>query len=760
MLVIATFSFSFMFSVFAAITFFTGSAALITGIICIALGIALGVIKWDKFQKIVVAMAGVAFGMLWSFCYESIFFAPAETLDGVTDTVNARIIDYPVTTDYGSYADVKILLPGVDVKARAYAYDDGLDEFRPGDEVQFTADFESADDIDGDRITNYVSQGIFLFASDVREVKYNGSSGTRFRYIHRTISKTIKETVYNIFESPYDDIICALLTGDKAGLYENDSIINSFTRCGIMHIFSVSGMHVSILAGFIASLHIGKRRSLVVTAVVLIIFMGICGFTASVVRATVMELFVIVAFFVRGSADSITSLSFAAFVLLLVNPYAVLGIGFQLSFASTAGIILLQPRFRDKLKDRLVKGKIVALDRLGGFIAASVSTTLGATIFTLPLSVYYFGMISFIAPASNLLLLWLVSPLFIMSILAVLIGLVYVPIGTVAAMMPTAVIKIICIGAKKFAEPFWTAVYVDNAVFAVLFVLFYVTVVVLLLLKRPLRSFCVPTCLMGTAISIALVVNAVLNVTEDGFTATVLNVGQGQCIVITSGDYTAVVDCGSISGEDAGNLAEHYIRSLGRDRVDFIILTHYHSDHANGVTGLISSLNVNAVVGPKPEGKGEDDEEENIIAFSQENGIDPIFVENDLKIYMGNSIITLYAPENNNTSENERGVTILVAHEDYELLITGDLNSESELELLRRADIPDIECLVVGHHGSKNSTSQTFLNAVTPEIAVISVGENSYGHPTQEVLDKLENMNITVFRTDIDGDVTVKSLSP
>ena len=133
--------------------------------------------------------------------------------------------------------------------------------------------------------------------------------------------------------------------------------------------------------------------------------------------------------------------------------------------------------------------------------------------------------------------------------------------------------------------------------------------------------------------------------------------------------------------------------------------------------------------------------------------IDLIYVTQDMTVSMGGAEITLYAPLGSET-ENESCVIVLCTQEDFDVLITGDSPSTIEYRLLDHADLPDIELLVVGHHGSASSTSQDLLDAVTPEIAVISVGENSYGHPANSVLRRLDNEGILVYRTDENGSLT------
>ena len=121
--------------------------------------------------------------------------------------------------------------------------------------------------------------------------------------------------------------------------------------------------------------------------------------------------------------------------------------------------------------------------------------------------------------------------------------------------------------------------------------------------------------------------------------------------------------------------------------------------------------------------------------------------------------MTLYPPLGRET-ENERGLMVRVSQGNFDTLITGDAPAALERQLIESFDLPDIECLVVGHHGSATSTCDQLLDALTPETAVISVGENNtYGHPTQAVLERLEERGIDILRTDLSGTITVRAVS-
>lgn len=229
---------------------------------------------------------------------------------------------------------------------------------------------------------------------------------------------------------------------------------------------------------------------------------------------------------------------------------------------------------------------------------------------------------------------------------------------------------------------------------------------------------------------------------------TVLDVGQGQCILLQADGKTVLVDCGGDSDMKAADLAAETLLSQGISRLDGVIVTHYDRDHAGAVGYLLSRIPADAVY--LPESPDEDQILETIIPYCAGN---EVFVHEDLILRWEQVSINIFAPILS-SSDNERGLCVLFRDEKCDILITGDLSSLGERLLLMQKDIPDLTALVAGHHGSKNSTCQVLLERTTPEYVFISVGaDNHYGHPSKDVLERLYAMGCMVYRTDQYGTV-------
>ena len=209
--------------------------------------------------------------------------------------------------------------------------------------------------------------------------------------------------------------------------------------------------------------------------------------------------------------------------------------------------------------------------------------------------------------------------------------------------------------------------------------------------------------------------------------------------------------------DNAGDIAADYIQAAGRSSLDFLILTHYHEDHANGVSQLLQRMQVSQLILPDVE--EESPLRQEIITLAREKGVPITFLREDTRFHWGTSgELTLLAPLGQGTDTNELGLTVLASAGNFDVLITGDMGGEVEHLLLEHTELPDLELLVAGHHGSATSTTQELLQAVTPDMTAISVGEhNLYGHPAQETLERLAQSGTEIYRTDLQGTILVQA---
>lgn len=690
--------------------------------------------------------SGLCSGLLYFLLYTLLLLSPALSYAGQTAALTATVKDYPVLYSYSGSVDVSFHAAGpLPVTLQVKAPAEQLEGLIPGDRLSLHGELSSALEKG-----SYSYGRVLILQADSLALTGHGAPGpTGWGAM---AANRVKQVLASIFPGKVSPLAIALITGDKTAYNQDSLLANSFQTAGLAHIVAVSGLHMTYLLAIPAYLVRNRRRYACIAAPLVLFFMAFAGFTPSVCRAGIMCLFPAFSSFFRRQADTLTSLAAALLVLLAANPYAAASISLQLSFASVLGIVLLAGPINRTLNRPLsrLKGK---KKKWLSYPAAALSVSLGSLAATLPLSAIYFGRISLVAPLVSLLTFALISLAFLLTLLACLAGLAFLPLGTAAALPAALLLRLIMWIARLFSGFSFAALYTDNPYVVLWVVALYLTLLLLICLKAPLRRWLVPGC--GLLLSLCLVLLLPRLLPQRSFSITALDVGQGQCLVLRLGTRTAVLDCGSSSGEDAAEILLSYLREKGLGTIDLLMLTHYHADHCGGVEELLVQAKVTALVlPPADEDTARDD---SIRRLASEQGSQIYTVEsNPLHIAFGQSDITVYPPLAD-ASENERCLAYLCSYQDFDLLVTGDMPESCERQLTEYARLPDTEVLLVGHHGSPSSTCQTLLEAARPDIAIISVGENSYGHPSDEVLARLSRFGTAVFRTDILGHITITS---
>lgn len=743
------FALPFCAAILAACLGLPRSVLLPVGLAAAVLGILAGCLKR---LPVCLTCLGLAVGLFWFQGYTQLFRAPAETLDGQTTTFTATVTDWPKDTSIGGASmEVRLRLPNAP-NPKVLLYTDSLNiALVPGDQISGTVRFQPANIVRGENVTYYEAKGIYLRASAVDTLTVRHPDHAPITTWPVYISHALKQSISEIFPDDVSGMMTALLTGDRSDMNSGD--YTALQRSGAAHIVAVSGLHLSFFAGFLSLLF--RKRSKVgaaLTILLIFLFAAVAGFTPSVSRAAFMTFMTLLAPLVGRENDSPTTLTAALFALLLINPYSVLSVSLQLSFASVAGIQLVSQPLHQAMTRSLSRGgsRPRRLCRKAfRLFSANLSVTLGALLFTTPLCACYFGTVSLISPVTNLLVLWAVSLAFSPGLVLTLLGIALPGLSAVLTFPVTLLTRYVLTVTRALSSLSFASVPTDSFYLCAWLVLAY-GILFLCLIRRCKRPI-FPVCAGTIALCAALLMTR-LSILSYPLSITMLDVGQGQSILLCSGGYTALIDCGG-SKDNAGDIAADYLQSLGISQLDLLVLTHCHSDHANGVPELFSRLKVANLILPELTEK-ESAYRDEILSLAEAQGTDITLLSDNRALSLGETTLTLYAPLGDG-GVNEEGLFVLATCEGFDLLITGDANTFVESLLVKYGNLPDIEVLVAGHHGSKNSTSETLLDFVTPETCLISVGYNTYGHPTVETLSRLATRDIDIYRTDLMGHLTV-----
>ena len=701
--------------------------------------------KWCKGLRMAsLSLVGAMAAIIWFSCYQMLYLQPAMDVDGDISFISARASDYSYRTNYGSAVEAEIELEGKQYKALMYLNEKA--DLVPGDFVE--GEFRFRCTLGGkESATYHRGNGILLLCYPKGELSIWKTPQVPNRYYPIQLRQKILLSLDKAFPEDTVWFSKALLLGEKSDVpFDADT---AFKVSGISHIIAVSGLHVSMLCAVIALLG-GKRR--VLTALLgipmLVLFAAVAGFTPSVTRACLMQILMLLALLFEKEYDPPTALAFAVLSMLVVNPLVITSASFQLSVGCMAGIFLFSKKISAWIAGFRIwknwKGKNLRT-KLRSWISGGAGVTLSAMFFTTPLVAYYFGAVSLIGVITNLLVLWAVTLCFNGILLVSFLGFFWSWGASAVAWVISFLMRYVLTVAKWLAVFPLAAVYTTSIYVVIWLVVLYVLIFCFLIARKRKPYILVCTCVCTLCVALLL---SWLEPQLQNTTMTMLDVGQGQCIILRSQGRTFLVDCGGDSDEAAADLAADTLLAQGISRLDGIIVTHYDRDHAGGVGYLLQRVPADAVF--LPNAPDEDHILETILPYT--NGCE-VFVGEDLRVTWGDCDMTIFAPILSN-SDNERGLCVLFRGLKCDILITGDLSGLGEKLLLKEKDLPRVTVLVAGHHGSKNSTCQELLDAVQPDYVLISAGEdNYYGHPHADVLQRLEEMGCVVRRTDQNGTI-------
>lgn len=560
-------------------------------------------------------------------------------------------------------------------------------------------------------------------------------------------------------------ILRALLIGERG--YVPRKLEDDYSRTGVNHILSISGFHVGIIALFVFQLLLAAGRSsefltlhfnlrkciLVITLPVIVLYLLLSGTAPATARSVIMIAAYVVALILEREVEPVSSLLLAAMVILALSPAALFDISFQLSFLALWGILILTPLFMAPFT--AVSNAL--LRKLLLFFMASFSATI-ATLFPVA---YYFHRVSFTGLISN----FVVVPL--MGYGAVVLGFSALPLISVAPFLARLLLAAAAFLVKisnAFIQflaripslPLFNPTPLD------LF-LFYLVLVVLTFVsgKRTRLVLC------GSLLAVS-VANALLASEREsgGLKMTFFSVGQGESTLITFPDgKRMLVDGGGSAREGASDVGERLLApalwSMGIRRIDYMVLTHIHPDHLRGLLYIADNFDVGEFWESGVYAESEDYRTLKRILAAKRVPLREVNASNPA-ITIAGARIEFLSPESpanggancNHGDPNDDSLAFRLVYREGSVLFTGDMGTEAEQRLICNPQRLGATVLKVAHHGSRYSTSQSFLDAVSPEIAVISAGYgNSFHLPAEETLSKLRGKRVQTCRTDLDGTI-------
>ena len=765
MRVLAMFSGAFSAAIFTACYLLTSRTSILlgaaTGVLCLLFYRCIRS-EADPVRRCRIVLTGLCIGFLWYGLWTMAWVDPVRELDGHSQMLTGEVMATP--RESGNRYVVTVRMTNSQPNhAKVLLYgDESAAELRPGDRIAVVSEFSSAEwDLAGEEIRYLNAQGILLRAEASGPLGVERPGRLPVRYWPAAWAETLKTAIRTCFSGSSAPLVRALVTGDRNLL--DRGFRTDLQRTGLAHTVAVSGMHLAVLASVLELvLGRGRRRTALLLSLAVFVFCGLVGNTPSVIRAAVMILMLQIAPLLGRERDDPTALGLSLMLLLAWNPLSAGHIGLQMSFAAVAGILLITEKLSGALLHRLKLDKKVEHEfawRLLGiprFLVDVLTTTLGASLLTVPLTAIHFGTVSLIAPVSNLAALWAVSLLFLVGLTGGTLGIFLPGAGAVIGRLADPLVLYLDRIVGILTRPRYAAVPTDLPFLKLWIFLVYGFIIVWFILLRR-RKIWIPAGIAAAVLSFCLILLGASRSFDEGpVCTTVFDVGQGQCVAIRSGDHLMMVDCGGSGRMNAGEMASDYLQARGHETLDLLVLTHFHADHSNGAVRLMRRMRVKKIAAPDVD--PENPLRKEIEACAAEVGTEVCYIREDTLFPIGtNGRVHLVAPLGRGSDVNENCVTVIATTGNYDILITGDMNSDTEYHLMRHEELPDVELMLAGHHGAATSNSADLLSAVRPETVAVSAGfENKYGHPAPEALNRFERFGAQVLRTDLQGTLSIR----
>lgn len=571
-------------------------------------------------------------------------------------------------------------------------------------------------------------------------------------------------------DATYGETAAGLVRGMILGEREavDLHVERQFATLGLLHLLAISGLHVGIVVGLcyggLKWVGLTRERAAVMTMLFLPFYALLTGAAPPVIRATIVGALVLLAVVLRRWKDSVHFLALAAIAMLLINPYWLFTASFQMSFIITFGIIVGVPALSQ------------SIPKVPAFIKQTVAVTLVAQLCSFPLIIYYFNEFSLLSGLANFLIVPVVSLVVIpLSFISGILTAIAVPLATLPAGVNAFVIDKVLAASEKLTA--WDSFHLVWATPSILWMgMYYVLLSGLFVVW--FRRSSAPRLLPRAGLLLAFIAVIVIAFYpypwwNRPLTVTFLDVGQGDAIVIeTPQRQTIVVDAGGklFTGQEPWQMRRDpfdvgedvilpFLRHKGISRIDYLVMSHGDADHIGGMQALVENVHVrNFVRGPDTHDPS--DLERELLNTLQANEIPIYRGEGGIGWELEDGLFWQFIqpdPEKVLSDDrNAQSVVLRFAYQGRSILLTGDADQAVEQLILDTWDIPPVDVLKAGHHGSDTSTGEAWLQVLRPQVTVLSAGENNrYNHPHPEVVERLRQAGSHIYRTDQHGGIVV-----
>lgn len=595
------------------------------------------------------------------------------------------------------------------------------------------------------------------------------------------INQWIKNMCHQFLPDKEASLLIGLLLGDTEEIEED--IEQDFVQSSLAHVLAVSGTHISYLVIGISFFFscFGKRKARIITVMGLVFFMYMTNFAASVVRACLMGIVTLGGQILYRKSDIYTNMGLSCFLILLVNPYQILDIGLQLSYAGTLGIVLgyslCQPWIR-----KMPKG----IKPVCNILAITGSAQIGV----FPLIAYYFQNISFTFFLSNLLATPILAILMLGGMGFVFLSFLAPVVGAWFSPVLIFFLQILMKISHQVAQMPFSYVLIPAPSLGVL--LLYYLILFLFLQRQHIKQTQGEWRLLSSLqkkkiiwikkiepikgkIGIGLICLIIIIILgreslilfNKQLDIYFLDVGQGDaCLIRTPHQKNILIDGGGSENYDVGkNVVLPYLLKHGITKIDVLFISHFDTDHCSGLWYVLQNLKVDYVILGKQMETNDNYWNFQKIAKEKKIKVKEVTAGQQIKLEKNLTCHILWPESQKEIAENtinNQSLVFQLVYRKFTMLLTGDIEKIAEEKLIQKygkTNALPSNLLKIPHHGSKTSSTDEFLRCIKPQVALIGVGKNHFGHPSEGVLNRLQEHQILYYRTDQQGEIHI-AVSP
>ena len=546
-------------------------------------------------------------------------------------------------------------------------------------------------------------------SNDINIISY----GNRFYEIKRGIINRL-----NKINNPY---LYTFILGDNSKI--NKRVINSYRNNGISHLFALSGMHVGLIVLLIE--YVLKKfniQSKIPIIIFLLFFLFLTNYSNSVMRAGFMYVMLVLNKKYEFKLSILKILFILLCVFLIINPYNIYNISFIFTYLVTISLVI-----NKKL-----------INRYSNYFIKIFITSFISFIVTIPV---------------------MINNYFSINLSGIILNIIYVPfVSTI--IFPLSIIVLVIPYLNNVLNFFILILEKTSLFFAnikcftitlchiniIVFIIYYLIIILCMYMLNKRKYYYL------LILFILIFIHFNYKYLDRNYYYVALDVKQGDSglLIMTNNKCNIMIDTGGLCNSDlTTNILIPSLKSRGIDKLNYLIITHGDYDHMGEAINLVNNFKVEKVIFNCGE---YNDLEKELIKVLNKKKIKYYSCIKELNID-NNKLYFLQTKEYDN--ENDNSNVIYTELNNYKFMFMGDAGVTTEKEILDKYNLPNIDVLKVGHHGSKTSSSKEFINEINPKYSIISVGKNNrYGHPNKEVLDNLNDSK--VYRTDQDGSIMFK----